>query len=1486
MKHKKGKVLISLYHSICKSHFIIWGLSILTVLITSLLLMTPAITLSDDVYCGKEEHEHVESCYGEVLICENMDEEHEHLKGCYEEQNICGIDEHVHDSYCYKEKKQWLCEMEEHTHNEKCGEECDLLEHVHDENCLFHGESVLVCDKEHTHDEDCYTTLKPVVKEDNISNSTAVVANTTYEYYAATSLADLNGKSFVIVNLQNHPAFLSATPTVKSYDKNYNFLVGTRITTKNNNNNFQDSNVELYTFTRRNNGTFYIQAMNGQYLNFVDVSGERAGITLSDTPQELTVTLRNTHSKQGITIRSSDGHYVDWYGQNGDSDQQIFGGWKTNNPGENQSLVLYRVFELEPGIYFDINTNALNHDTQDWVDNKIPTIDYDELPFTPGSSGTLPVVKNLHEDGRVKTRTTQAISWDNISVQGIQTLLKNMDKPFGKEYEIRGWEVDVNGTKYMFEQNAPFTVDADGMLHITDITGVERVFDQEAVTFTLRYKEMCDVVLMFVNYTGTILDTEDDVAGRNMKDFTGVVVIGHIYNGKLTVGHNETFKMSTDAEIKSYFRHEYDPNDDSTQIVVSHLAMVQNENVTFIERAGSNPTEVEASVLNYIKDNKETIKLSSKDDEDERPSLDPAYADTDHYSILWYVCKEQGDYWHIDGVLVAKTTEINVVKSFTGLSDEQVKNIFDSGYGIEVFIGKGTTTNTLGQRYLTLGPQSVPGQYEYFGYDEATNTARWSLRALRDEQYAVQEIHHDIAGYSCSTGIVVQSQSAYDIDFGSYSVKGLTGGETISVSFNNFYSKDQTGILPVIKRDGNQPLDTQHGATLAGAVFELRDLNGNVVMTKTTTDQGLAYFSELKAGTYKLVETKAPEGFKTPTFEATVFVEEINGGIRITVSENDIKDETDLVVFDTTGSVQKFGIQQFYYVNNEPYPNTITVTKTFRGMTTAKLQEWAAKNATLPEDQRYYITVRNNSTLEERKLSLDNVSNVIQASNMYTWRLSGLGYGLFTIEEHNYQNENYTDTIVDASVNGIASEVRFGEDTAMFDFQVFPRTTDVINIVNTYTNYFDLYLRKVDSVTGTPLPNAVFKLYGGYEESTDTSQTITYDGVKYFYISQIVSGEDGYAVQTDLNLSDNQETFVYILDEVNSPIYYQKLNEPIQIQVSKDDENYHNNVFTMNAPNVRASQSLEITKVIGGEQGEFVPDDVEYQMQLDFYNETGALDKLHQYPYTIYNSDDSVYTTGTLTFDANTFVLKKDQTIRFEEVPVLYEYVLKETNATLNGSSAITLTDPLQSTIEFNAFSQSYSVNDNALISVGAREMRGIVLADGENEVNNAVTLTNQYPREEVYTEFDVTKFWNDTTTDTKADVQIELYRKTILNGNETLELMETVTLNDSNHWTHSWDKKLVYGENGETYIYYIREIPMEDYRIDYNKPVLKDMVDEDGNQIDLVLASGGKHIEITNVREFKIPETGGMGTTSYYIGGFLLMLFAFILNKRKLKTR
>ena len=63
-------------------------------------------------------------------------------------------------------------------------------------------------------------------------------------------------------------------------------------------------------------------------------------------------------------------------------------------------------------------------------------------------------------------------------------------------------------------------------------------------------------------------------------------------------------------------------------------------------------------------------------------------------------------------------------------------------------------------------------------------------------------------------------------------------------------------------------------------------------------------------------------------------------------------------------------------------------------------------------------------------------------------------------------------------------------------------------------------------------------------------------------------------------------------------------------------------------------------------------------------------------------------------------------------------------------------------------------------------------------------------------------------------------------------------------------------------------------------------MVDKDGNQIDLVLASGGKHIEITNVREFKIPETGGMGTTSYYIGGFLLMLFAFILNKRKLKTR
>lgn len=64
------------------------------------------------------------------------------------------------------------------------------------------------------------------------------------------------------------------------------------------------------------------------------------------------------------------------------------------------------------------------------------------------------------------------------------------------------------------------------------------------------------------------------------------------------------------------------------------------------------------------------------------------------------------------------------------------------------------------------------------------------------------------------------------------------------------------GSLDVIK------IDKDSKEVLAGAEFELRDENGEVVATGTTNSEGKLVFNDLPLGKYQLVEIKAPEGYR------------------------------------------------------------------------------------------------------------------------------------------------------------------------------------------------------------------------------------------------------------------------------------------------------------------------------------------------------------------------------------------------------------------------------------------------------------------------------------------------------------------------------------------------------------------------------------------------------------------------------------------------
>jgi len=137
----------------------------IVVFVTTYALVLPAITMESEAACGIEAHQHDQSCYTDVLVCEIPESPgHVHDESCYstKQKQVCQIEEHVHDSDCYDENGELICGKTEHQHGEDCFEEvrelvCGIPEspgHEHDDSCY---QKVLTCGKEaHTHSAACY----------------------------------------------------------------------------------------------------------------------------------------------------------------------------------------------------------------------------------------------------------------------------------------------------------------------------------------------------------------------------------------------------------------------------------------------------------------------------------------------------------------------------------------------------------------------------------------------------------------------------------------------------------------------------------------------------------------------------------------------------------------------------------------------------------------------------------------------------------------------------------------------------------------------------------------------------------------------------------------------------------------------------------------------------------------------------------------------------------------------------------------------------------------------------------------------------------------------------------------------------------------------------------------------------------------------------------------------------------------------------------
>lgn len=140
---------------------------------TTYALILPAITLEKQ--CALPEHTHTEACYtsvqGDLICTQSTEPQHTHTEECYQETQdlVCGMSEstgHTHGAECYDQEGNLICGQEEsegHVHGEACyGVSRQLIcgqteepAHQHTDAC-YSWNQVLTCGmEEHTHSEAC-----------------------------------------------------------------------------------------------------------------------------------------------------------------------------------------------------------------------------------------------------------------------------------------------------------------------------------------------------------------------------------------------------------------------------------------------------------------------------------------------------------------------------------------------------------------------------------------------------------------------------------------------------------------------------------------------------------------------------------------------------------------------------------------------------------------------------------------------------------------------------------------------------------------------------------------------------------------------------------------------------------------------------------------------------------------------------------------------------------------------------------------------------------------------------------------------------------------------------------------------------------------------------------------------------------------------------------------------------------------------------------
>ena len=135
--------------------------------------------------------------------------------------------------------------------------------------------------------------------------------------------------------------------------------------------------------------------------------------------------------------------------------------------------------------------------------------------------------------------------------------------------------------------------------------------------------------------------------------------------------------------------------------------------------------------------------------------------------------------------------------------------------------------------------------------------------------------------YGSYTVAEVSAPEGYELSEESKNVTIDSNGQTIGLTFENTKILGNISILKVDSIDED--------VKLLGAEFEIRDLEGNILDTLITNEEGVANSIQLPYGSYIVIETKAPEGYVLNDFSENVTIN--NENLEILLKVENIKEE-------------------------------------------------------------------------------------------------------------------------------------------------------------------------------------------------------------------------------------------------------------------------------------------------------------------------------------------------------------------------------------------------------------------------------------------------------------------------------------------------------------------------------------------------------------------------------------------------------------------